>query len=66
MNNLNTAIHEADTTTLWELVTDVAEILKQREYVPDQSNTRYMFWYEVYKQIEAEINKRLVIDYMEV
>lgn len=66
MNDLNKTIHEADTTTLWELVTDVAEILKKRKYIPDQSNTRYMFWYEVYKQIEAELNRRLVIDYMEV
>ena len=66
MNNLNTAIHEADTATLWELVTDVAEILKTREYKPDQSNTRYMFWYGVYKELEAEINKRMIVDFTEV
>ena len=66
MNNLNETIYKADTATLWELVTDVAEILKTREYVPERSNARYMFWYHVYKELETEINKRLVIDFTEV
>ena len=66
MNSLNETIRKADTATLWELVTDVAEILKTREYAPEQSDTRYMFWYGVYKELEAEIDKRLVIDFTEV
>ncbi len=61
MSDLNMAIRKADTATLWELVTDVAAILKTREYVVDKANTAFMFWYQIYKELETEINRRLVI-----
>ena len=62
MNDLNGAIRNADTATLWELVNDVAAILRTREYVPDKNNTVFMFWYGVYKLIEAEIDRRLITE----
>ena len=62
MNDLNGAIRNADTATLWELVNDVAAILRTREYVPDKNNTVFMFWFVVYKLIEAEIDRRLITE----
>jgi hypothetical protein len=58
-------IKKADNATLWALVSDVAAVMEQRGYTPDQGNNAFMFWYEVYKELEAEINSRLVIDFME-
>ena len=62
MNDLNGAIRNADTATLWALVADVSEIMTQREYVPAKSDTVFMFWYGVYKLIEAEIDRRLITE----
>ena len=45
MKNLNEIIQKSDTATLWALVGDVAELLTQREYEPDKTNSKYMFWY---------------------
>ena len=58
-------IKKADNATLWALVSDVAAVMEQRGYTPDQDNNAFMFWYEVYLELEAEINSRLVIDFME-
>lgn len=58
-------IKNADEATLWALVSDVAEVMEQRGYTPDRGNNAFMFWYEVYKELEAEIDRRLVIDFME-
>ena len=58
-------IREADTATLWALVSDVSEVMEQRGYKPDRGNKPFMFWYGIYKELEAEINRRLVIDFME-
>lgn len=62
---MNELIRNADTPTLWALVSDVTALMEQRGYKPDRSNNAFMFWYGIYKDIEAEINRRLVIDYME-
>ena len=58
---MNEMIKNADTATLWALVVDVSEIMTQREYIPAKSDTVFMFWYGVYKLIETEIDRRLVI-----
>ena len=58
-------IRNADTATLWALVSDVSEVMEQRGYKPDRGNNAFMFWYVIYKELEAEINRRLVIDFME-
>lgn len=58
-------IREADTATLWALVSDVSEIMEQRGYKPDRGNKAFMFWYKIYKLLEAEINGRLFVDFME-
>jgi len=62
---MNELIRKADTATLWALVSDVSEVMEQRGYVPDQNNKAFMFWYGIYKELEAEINRRMVIDFME-
>ena len=58
-------IRKADTATLWALVSDVSGVMEQRGYKPDRDNKAFMFWYKIYKELEAEINCRLVIDFME-
>ena len=62
---MNEAIKKADTATLWALVADVSQVMESRGFKPDRNNTAFMFWYGVYKELEAEINRRLVLDNME-
>ena len=63
---MNDLVQNADTATLWALVSDVSEVMEQRGYKPDRGNSAFMFWYGIYKQLEAEIDRRLAIDFMEV
>lgn len=59
-------IKKVDDATLWTLVSDVAALMDQRGYTPDRCSNAFMFWYEVYKELEAEIDSRLVNNFMEV
>ena len=59
------AIKKADTATLWSLLTDVSEVMEQRGYKPGKGNAAFLFWYEIFKQIESEIDRRMLIDYEE-
>lgn len=58
-------IRKADTATLWALLADVAELLEVRGYKQERSNTPFMFWYQVYKTIETELDCRMAADFME-
>ena len=61
----NEQIRNYDTATLWALVGDITTVMEQRNYKPRKDDTAFMYWYEQYKVIESEINRRLVIDNME-
>lgn len=62
MNDLIKTVKESDIATLWALVSDVSQIMESRQYRLEWSNTPFVFWYELYKLIEAEIDKRLIAD----
>ena len=59
------SIRKADTSTLWALMADIAELLECRQYMQERSNGAFMFWYAVYKAIENELDTRLAADFME-
>lgn len=58
-------IRKLSTQTLWALVSDVTAIMEQRGYKPERNNAPFMYWYGIYKELETEINRRLLNDYME-
>lgn len=57
-------IESSSTETLWHGLCEVLDILS-RQGEPDTGNNDFMFWYRFYKEISAEIDKRMLIDYME-
>lgn len=63
MNELTDTIKKADTATLWLLLSDLSEVIGA--YTPDRNNNAFMIWYQVYKQLEAEIDRRMIADFME-
>lgn len=62
--DLNELIKNADPVTLWALVCDVTEVMEKRKYKAERGNTPFMFWYEIYKALETEIDRKLLIDYV--
>ncbi len=56
---MNETIKKADTPTLWRIMTDLSVVMER--YTPEQENAAFMFWYRFYKEIEAEINRRLIM-----
>ena len=65
VNDLVETIKKADVPTLWILVSDIAEIMNQKRYEPNQNQVPFVFWYGVYKVLESEIDMRMAKDYME-
>lgn len=65
MNDLIKTIKQADPATLWALVSDVSQIMENRQYKPEWNNTPFLVWYEFYKLLEAEIDRKLVLEDME-
>lgn len=65
MNSLKETVQKSDIATLWALVADVSMILEQRGYEAGICSKPFMFWYGVYNVIEAEIDKRLTVGFME-
>lgn len=47
--------------TLWGILADLSETMS--DYKPDSNDNVFMFWYQLYKDIEKEIDKRLNADY---
>ena len=62
MNDLIKTLKEADVSVLWALVSDLSQIMESRQYRLEWSEKPFVFWYELYKLIEAEIDKRLIAD----
>lgn len=62
---MNETIKKCDTATLWALMGDLSQLMELRKMKPNKSDNAFMFWYGVYKELESEINRRLVVDYME-
>lgn len=60
---MNEIIRKADTDLLWALLSDVTAIIDLRKYKPDTSDKVFMFWYELYKAIDTEINHRMSVDF---
>lgn len=60
---MNEAIRKMDTATLWAILSDVSALCEMREYKPDMANDCFMFWYEIFKATETEINHRMSIDF---
>ena len=54
-----------DDATLWALVEDIATVMEQRNYKPRKDDNAYMFWYDIYKELESELDRRLLQDYTE-
>lgn len=57
---MNEAIKKADTPTLWRIMTDLSVVMER--YTPEQENTAFMFWYGVYKELEKELDKRMILE----
>lgn len=60
---MNEAIRKADTATLWAILSDVSALMEMRGYKPELSNEAFMFWYEIFKATETEINHRMSMDF---
>ena len=65
MNELRETLKTASNEMLWALTADIAALMEIRKYRPDKNDTAFMYWYKQYKLIEAEINGRMLTDYME-
>lgn len=63
MNELTDTIKKADTATLWLLLSDLSEVIGA--YTPDRNNNAFLIWYLIYKQLETEIDRRMIADFME-
>ena len=57
---MNEAIKKADTPTLWRMMADLSLVMNG--YTPEQENAAFMFWYGVYKELEKEIDKRMILE----
>ena len=57
---MNEVIKKADTPTLWGIMADLSVVMER--YTPEQENAAFMFWYRFYKELEKEINRRLIME----
>lgn len=62
---MNEVIKKMDTAALWGLLADLSELLEVRGYKADRGNAAFMFWYQIYKGIELELDCRMASDFME-
>lgn len=60
---MNEILKKAENATLWGLLCDVTALLELRQYKPDPKDNTFMFWYQLYKEIEKEIDTRMLRDY---
>ena len=53
---------EVDDATLWAIISDLTEVLAK--YKPtsvfELPNDAFMFWYELYQEIQKELDKRIM------
>lgn len=62
---MNELIKMVDDVTLWEVVSDVLEVIGRRGYKMDRSDPAFMIWYRIYKNLEEEINNRMGVNFTE-
>lgn len=62
MSELKRVIEKASNETLWELMTDATKHMNQelKASANVDDNSRFWFWYELFKALEREIDKRMV------
>lgn len=62
MNELQRVIEKANINTLWVLMADIAKHMEQEQKsdTPPCDNSKLWFWYELFKSVEREIDKRMV------
>lgn len=65
MNELTETLKTASIETLWAILADLSQLMELREYKPDKNNKPFMIWYGFYKDVEGEINRRMIRDFME-
>lgn len=46
---------------LWEINKGIATAIES--YKPNKTDNVFMFWYELFKGIDGEINRRMLADY---
>lgn len=46
---------------LWEINEGIATVIKA--YKSNKADNVFMFWYELFKGVDGEINKRMLADY---
>ncbi len=54
---LKEKFEKLDDAVLWGLLADISNTLKAHPYSTDDA--LFMFWYEIFKSLEHEINRRL-------
>ena len=66
MSDLNTTIKNAGTNTLWSMTADISQLMEIRGYKPDINDGAFLFWYQIYKELQREIDRRMLSDFMDV
>ena len=65
MNDLTGTIQNTDTATLWGVLSTISEVMQQRGYKPDRSSNVFMFWYQVFRAVESELDRRMIQEFTE-
>lgn len=66
---MNETIQKMDDKTLWALLSDIAALMKVQGYNLEVgnkellNNAAFMFWYDTWRLITNEIDRRMNIDY---
>lgn len=62
MNELKRVIEKANDSTLWLLLADISKHLEHENNseIQPRENSKLWFWYELFKCVESEIDKRMI------
>lgn len=58
---MNEKLSSMDISTIWEINKDLSLIMSRHD--PEVTDKVFLFWYEVWKAVEGEIDKRLASEY---